>query len=265
MFISLIEMLGGALVRIPPSLSRNGKVLTNLRGINSADPVDYIDPSGKITAQNIAQIQVQTIPTGIGDWKNSIVYTYGIPDPFDPFAERIINYPQLLSNTVSGILLFRMYVNEDQPPYEPEPSSFLFLNGTSDPNSGIFDGYAIEVTYDSIDINVNFLILSNKGNISTQLNTSGLSRLEWYHFGVKFDSQGSSIFVTPWFNGIQGSTSEYENTEIVEPTGGTFLYNNPFGGGSTGFYGGITDFVFIDGVDTLTDNEMSAFAIAPFV
>lgn len=243
----------GALVRIPTSLSRGGHCVTNLRGLIPDAPIDYINPSRSITAQNLSRGNSGDY-AGSGNWVNTIRYTFQSNEVFPPS----LTYPSLLSTATTGTLLFRMYLLT--PKFSINPVQCLFKNGRLVPGSG--SGYAVLLSYDaSGETYILQFVLPGVG--SAVMNTGPSMTYEtWYTYGVVFDSLTSpgSTKLRIYENGtVIGSTTL---DPMITPTTGTSLFVD----GETSqfrFLGGITDFALLE--STLTEDEILAFANAPYI
>jgi hypothetical protein len=243
----------GTLVRTPTSLSRNNKVKTNLRGINAASPVDYANEKFSLSATNLVQVS-SAIPTGEGAWANTIKYAY---EAQTEATATYIQYPTVISSASDFTIFLRFYIKE----ITGLASTFetLFFSGFVDFINYDYNGYIIN--YNRVNNILTFDLL-NGGSV--QLSTLTFNTNEWYHYGMKIRTVTGGTKIKVWENGVStGAESEF-GISLAPPTGSTSLFSANQPGFGDYFYGGITDFTFLEGND-ITDDQMPAFASAPFI
>ncbi len=241
-------MPAGALVRIPRSLSRNAKLLTNLRGIDEVSPYDFASPSRSFTVVDLRQTAV----TGGGTWANTIQWQY---ENLSQATDTFIGYPSLLSNATTFTLLFRIKLKAASG--SPNTMQIIFFNGLFDPITPSFNGYSVE--YNS---NTNRILFNPFITSSVVMNTLTLTTDTWYHYGLKVTTSTTTV-VDVWENGTYSGPYDL-GAVISTPTGSTSLFSFTGAPIAVGLHGCLTDVVFLEGTD-LTADEMAAFAEAPYI
>lgn len=240
-------------VVIPTSLSRNGSCLSNLRGVFKPDgkAYDFAKPDRVFNSPpNIIREKTAT-----GEWSSSIPWAYTTNSTE---GDATLNYPELLSTTRSGTILFRMFIKYVET---PQSEYLVFSNG----NYSV-DGYAIILTYsfDSILFenvyNVFFENMNDPTRDRIQLNSNPLTIDTWYQFSVSFETVTISALTTTKLLIYEGAKlSIYSGLSLMTAV------NTPTAGISAffGFYGSITDFVFLD--TNLPFTDLAAFGQAPYL
>ncbi len=239
-------------VRIPTSLSRGGKCVTNMRGVFKEDgtPYDFVNPGREI----IKGAQIDKVKTNTGVWSSSIPWAYTTTDVS---GDLVLTYPSLVSSARSGTVIFRMLIkNQASPPSEQA----IFINGNvfSD-GYGILLAYQYDSTLSQNVYNIYFTNLRDPFLDRVQLNDNPLSLNTWYQFSVAFDTQtvSASTYTTLYIyqDGIasrfSGLTLLYE---ILTPTNATSLM---------GFVGSLTDFALIE--EVLPTTQLAVFGKAPYL
>lgn len=245
-------MPAGNLVSFPTSLSREGKTVINLRGIlgtgNSA--YDYITPSYFSNTTNDIDQSATALLSNSGPWTSTVFWAYGTRTS-SPSPSPSITFTTLLSSETSFTLMFRVLFLSGAP-----FSGIVLQNGDTDLNSG----FAIQTNF--FNNRLFFYIFENVSyNFqSISLNLS-LSQNQWYHYAIRVTTDRGNTTVDWWENGVKASQVSL-GWEYVAPIGTTTFFNNA--SNSYPFYGKLTDFTFLKGVD-LTDNQIASFATAPFV
>jgi hypothetical protein len=248
----------GVLSRVSNSLSQGGNCVSNLRGFAQSDlagePFDYIKPTRRFSFDG-ALSSISTV--GAGDWANTIQKAYYSTDSEGSAAFRYGDFP--LTQSISGTLLFRMYLQTFNDPLLIPPVQTVFRNGTDGT-----DGYGIKLTYDEVGFetfewNVHFCRLQDASAAWIKLNVSGpLLENTWYQFSVAFST----------------ATEGKAETQIVAYQDGlaqvdAFLSNPIIAPGDTeapfwlGFYGRLTDMTVIN--VPLTNTQLAAYGTAPYI
>lgn len=240
----------GALFSRPTSVSRNGKVLTNLRGVNTAIPYDFSPSKIALAGGAISQVS-SSGPDGEGAWANTIKYAY---EATSEAAIPYINYSALLSAATTFTIFIRLYIKELTG--VTGTNETIFYNGFEDPPNYTYNGFLLNFNRTS-----NRLTFDLLNGSQVQISNVTLLTNTWYHYGLKVATDATSTKVKVWENGTY--IDEFDLTiPMIPATGSTSLFSTP--GPVYGFFGGITDFAFIEGTD-ITDAQMPAFAVAPFV
>lgn len=262
-------MPAGNLTRIPASLSRNGKCLSNLRGAN---PVyDYVAPSKSFTV-GPALSTISTVGTAGADaWANTIQRSYY---SIDSEQSATISYPSLLSSTTTGTILIRLYIQPHPEGIAPPMVQTVFRNGTVGTN-----GYSIFLTaYDDLkggyeynfwfgrneDASANWVplvqkaapVVGGEGEGGGEVGGGAVSVIQtgqWFQFSITFVSNSGITTVRSYLAG-SGPTEQTIGNTITTPTGGTELMN---------FFGRITDFAFFN--VQLADSLLIAYGTAPYI
>jgi hypothetical protein len=246
------------LSRLTKSLSQGGKCVSNLRGFAQSDlagePFDYIKPTRRFSFDGaLSSISTE----GAGPWATTIPNAYYSTDSEGSAELRYGDVP--LTQSRSGTLLFRMYLQTFNDPLLIPPVQTVFKNGTAATN-----GYGIKLTYDEFapeefEWNLHFARLQDASAAWIKLNVSGpLLENTWYQFSVAFST----------------ATEGKAETQIVAYQDGlaqvdAFLSNPIVAPGDTeapfwlGFYGRLTDMAVIN--VPLTNVQLAAYGTAPYI
>jgi hypothetical protein len=248
-------MPAGNLVSLPPSLSRSGNTLVNLRGIIEGGKAFNYIPQAVVnpTVANISRVTT-SLNSNSGGWTSTIRYAFE-PDAEGTFS--YIDFGKPISIDTSFTILFRILCKELT---DSNVVPYIFFNG----DIFNFSGYIIQ--YDAIQQNISFGIASNPegGPVFglVTLNTTPIVTNTWYHYGIRVTTSGGTTVMNWWQNGGVKQTSNLGFEFLAPGGGGAKLMNDP--SNYAPFYGKLTDFVFLNGA-SLTDSQMAAFGTAPFV
>lgn len=247
----------GVLSRVSKSLSQGGNCVSNLRGFAQSDlagePFDYIKPTRRFSFDGaLSSISTE----GAGDWANTIPNAYYSTDSEGSATFRYGDFP--ISQSRSGTLLFRMYLQTFNDPSLIPPVQTVFRNGTVGTN-----GYGIELTYEEVafetfEWNLYFAPLQDASGAWIKLNTSGpLSENTWYQFSVAFSTniQKDETQIVGYQDG-SAQVDAYLLNSIVAPGD----QDAPFW---LGFYGRLTDMAVIN--VPLTNTQLAAYGTAPYI
>jgi hypothetical protein len=254
-------MPAGNLIRVSPSLTRNGTCLSNLRGAN---PVyDYVAPSRSFTV-GAALSTISTVGTaGADTWANTIQRSYYSTDSEQ---SSVISYPSLLSATTTGSILIRLYIQPHPEGTTPPMVQTVFQNGTGGTN-----GYSIFLTaYDDLsggyeynlwfgrnqDLSTDWVPLVQRPAPVLEVGGEAVSVIQtdqWFQFSITFVSGSGVTTVRAYLSG-SGPNEQVIPNELTTPTGGTELMN---------FFGRVTDFAFFN--VQLADSLLIAYGTAPYI
>jgi hypothetical protein len=247
----------GVLSRIPNSVSRGGKCLSNLRGVTPSAPYDYANPSRLFNVgENTSSISTE----GSGAWSNTIQRAYYLPDS-DGNAR--IDYQEgLLSNATSGTILFRMYIQPFNDPGQTPLVQTVFKNGADG-----MDGYGIRLTYDydgssEFYWNLHFCRLQDVSSEWIKLNVSAPLQPEtWYQFSVRFRTISSGGDEPT----ISSQVDVYQDGALQTKTTMNFPIDTPTASVTSllQFFGRMTDFAFLE--TQLSDSQLAAYGTAPYI
>jgi hypothetical protein len=254
----------GVLSRLSNSLSQGGNCVTNLRGFVQSElagePLDYIKPTRRFSFDG-ALSSISTEPED-GPWANTIQRAFYSTDSEGSAELRYGDFP--ISQSTSGTILFRMYIQTWNDPLLIPAVQTVFQNGTS----GV-DGYGIKLTFaevgvESFEWNLYFCRLTDSLQTAwIKLNTSGpLVENTWYQFSVRFVRRTINnprpTLVSTVVAYQNGSFQVDQNlASLIIAPGDT---EAPFW---LGFYGRLTDMALLN--VPLTDAQLAAYGTAPYI
>lgn len=227
-------------VRLPTSLSRGGKCLTNLRGVFKPDGslYDFAAPDRQLPNDETYPATKEKTTTGV--WSSSIPWAY--TGDFSFFF-----YPSLLSSSTSGTIIFRLYIKSIE---YPQSETLVFYNGVA-----YQDGYIILLIYNGSSYSLDFANFADLTNDRITISDGSLQTNTWYQFSVSFTTTEGSTTLQIYQNGsaVPTSGSTLANA-IITPTANTAVSVTATS---------LTDFAVFD--EVLPNRQLAAFGQAPYL